>query len=135
MDNKIQIISKAYAIRIIRLYQFLTNEKHEFIMSKQMLRSGTSIGANVRESVNAQSKFDFINKLNIALKESNETEYWLELLYETDYIEEKMFNSFITDNHNISGTLVNIIKSTKNNINNINNPKIESDNGEDEGAA
>ena len=135
MDNKIQIISKAYAIRIIRLYQFLTNEKHEFIMSKQMLRSGTSIGANVRESVNAQSKLDFINKLNIALKESNETEYWLELLYETDYIEEKMFNSFITNNHNISGTLVNIIKSTKNNINNINNPKIESDNGEDEGAA
>ena len=87
-------------------------------MSKQILRSGTSIGANVRESVNAQSKLDFINKLNIALKESSETEYWLELLHETGYIEEDAFASIITDNNNISGTLVNIIKSTKQNINN-----------------
>ena len=134
-DNILADKSINFAIRMAKCYSYLMEERKEFIMSKQMLRSGTSIGANVRESVNAQSKLDFINKLNIALKESNETEYWLELLYETDYIEEKMFNSFITDNHNISGTLVNIIKSTKNNINNINNPKIESDNGEDEGAA
>lgn len=133
--NKILDLSKAYAIRIIRLYQFLNNEKREYILSRQLLRSGTSIGANVRESINAQSKLDFINKLNIALKESNETEYWLELLYETDYIEENMFSSFITDNHNISGTLVNIIKTTKNNLNNKTlNPKIESENSDD-GAA
>ena len=110
-DNKILDISKAFAIQIIRLYQYLTTEKHEFVMSKQLLRSGTSIGANARESINAQSKLDFISKLNIALKESNETEYWLELLYETDYIEEKLFYSFIKDNNNITGTLVNIIKT------------------------
>ena len=119
-DNKILDISKAFAIQIIRLYQYLTTEKHEFVMSKQLLRSGTSIGANARESVNAQSKLDFISKLNIALKESNETEYWLELLYETDYIEEKLFYSFIKDNNNITGTLVNIIKTTKQNLNNNN---------------
>ena len=119
-DNKILDISKAFAIRIIRLYQYLTTEKHEFVMSKQLLRSGTSIGANARESINAQSKLDFISKLNIALKESNETEYWLELLYETDYIEEKLFYSFIKDNNNITGTLVNIIKTTKQNLNNNN---------------
>ena len=119
-DNKILDISKAFAIQIIRLYQYLTTEKHEFVMSKQLLRSGTSIGANARESINAQSKLDFISKLNIALKESNETEYWLELLYETDYIEEKLFYSFIKDNNNITGTLVNIIKTTKQNLNNNN---------------
>ena len=89
-------------------------------MSKQVLRSGTSIGANVRESVNAQSKPDFINKLNIALKESNETEYWLELLHETDYIDNYQFQSIIEDNHNLTGTLINIIKSTKHNQNTTN---------------
>ena len=116
-DNKILIKSKAFAIRIIRAYQYLCDEKHEFVMSKQLLRSGTSIGANVRESINAQSKLDFINKLNIALKESNETEYWLELLHETGYFDDDAFNSIITDNNNITGTLVNIIKSSKQNIN------------------
>ncbi|MBQ9559554.1 MAG: four helix bundle protein [Bacteroidaceae bacterium] len=117
-ENKILVISKVFAIRIIRLYQHLVEEKHEYVLSKQVLRSGTSIGANVRESVNAQSKLDFINKLNIALKESNETEYWLELLHETDYIDDQSFNSIIQDNNNITGTLVNIIKRTKDNLNN-----------------
>ena len=88
------------------------------MLAKQILRSGTSIGANVRESVNAQSKLDFVNKLNIALKESNETEYWLELLHETNFIDDNQFESIIVDNNNITGTLVNIIKSTKQNINN-----------------
>ena len=79
-DNAILEKSKAFAVRVIRLYQFLCNEKHEFILSKQMLRSGTSIGANVREAIRGQSKPDFYAKLNIALKEADETEYWLELL-------------------------------------------------------
>lgn len=117
-ENKILTQSKAFAIRIIRAYQYLSEEKHEYVLSKQLLRSGTSIGANVRESINAQSKLDFINKLNIALKESNETEYWLELLHETGYLDNAAYDSIIEDNNNITGTLVNIIKSTKQNINN-----------------
>ena len=116
-ENKILIKSKAFAVRIIRLYQYLCNNKKEFVISKQILRSGTSIGANVRESVNAQSKLDFISKLNIALKESNETEYWLELLHETNYIDDDQFNSIIEDNNNLTGTLINIIKTTKQQLN------------------
>jgi four helix bundle protein len=71
----------------------LKEEKQVYVLSKQILRSGTSIGANIRESVNAQSRMDFINKLNIALKEANETEYWLELLHESDYLDDKQFES------------------------------------------
>ena len=77
-DNQILIDSKSFALRIIRLYKYLSEERGVKVLSKQVLRSGTSIGANVRESVNAQSKMDFINKLSIGLKEANETEYWLE---------------------------------------------------------
>ena len=77
-DNVVLDKSKLFAIRIIRLYQFLCGEKKEFVLSKQVLRSGTSIGANVRESVRGQSKPDFYSKLNIALKEADETPYWLE---------------------------------------------------------
>jgi four helix bundle protein len=112
-DNIIQDISKAFAIRIIKMYKHLTEEKKEFVLSKQILRCGTSIGANVRESINAQSKSDFVSKLNIALKEANETEYWLELLHETDYISDAEFDSMITDNKHIVGTLINIIKAMK----------------------
>ncbi|MBR6181679.1 MAG: four helix bundle protein [Prevotella sp.] len=112
-ENKILDISKAFAIRIIRLYQYLRNEKQEYILSKQLLKSGTSIGANVRESINAQSLEDFIHKLNISLKESNETEYWIELLYETDYINEQQFSSIISDNKEITATLIKIIKTSK----------------------
>ena len=85
-DNQIVTKTKAFASRIIKLYKFLNNEKREFIICKQILRSGTSIGANVRESIYAQSKADFINKMSIALKESSETEYWLELLFENEYL-------------------------------------------------
>ena len=114
-ENKIQINSKKFAIRIIRLYQYLNEEKKEHVLSKQLLRCGTSIGANVRESINAQSKADFMSKLNIALKESNETEYWLELLYETDYLTKEQFDSIISDNNNLTGTLINILKTLKHN--------------------
>ena len=92
-DNQVLIDSKAFALRIIRLYNSLREEKQVYVLSKQVLRSGTSIGANIRESVNAQSRMDFINKLNIALKEANETEYWLELLHESDYLDDKQFES------------------------------------------
>ena len=98
-DNQILFDSKAFALRIIRLYNYLKQEKQVYVLSKQLLRSGTSIGANVRESVNAQSRMDFINKLNIALKEANESEYWLELLIESGYYDnndilEKMYRYF-----------------------------------------
>ena len=75
-----------FAVHIVRLYQFLCDSKKEFVMSKQVLRSGTSIGANLKEAMRGQSRADFCAKVNIALKEASETEYWLELLYRTDYI-------------------------------------------------
>ena len=112
-DNKVLIESKAFALRIIRLYNYLQKEKQVYVLSKQMLRSGTSVGANVRESVNAQSRMDYINKLNIALKEANETEYWLELLYESGYLNEDEFNSIYNDCGKITATLTKIIKTTK----------------------
>ena len=114
--NTIQEITKRFALRIIKLYKYLTIEKKEFVMSKQVLRSGTSIGANTRESKNAQSKLDFISKLNIALKEADETQYWLELLHESDYIDDFQFTSIYNDNKEIIGTLTNIIKTTKQRI-------------------
>jgi four helix bundle protein len=96
-DNTIVQKSKAFAIRIIRLYQFLTNEKKEFVLSKQLLRSGTSVGANVKEAIRGFSKKDFRFKLGIALKEASESEYWLELLVATDYISETQFQSLEDD--------------------------------------
>ena len=88
-ENVIVEKSKSFALRIIRLYRYLCGEKNEYILSKQLLRSGTSIGANVKEAIRGQSKADFYAKMNISLKEASETEYWLELLHESGYIEEK----------------------------------------------
>ena len=116
-DNTIQILCKAFALRIIKLYTFLKEEKQEYVLSKQVLRSGTSIGANARESINAQSTMDFINKLGIALKEANETQYWLELLYESEFINEKEYNSIYADCSRIVATLVKIIKTKKETLN------------------
>ena len=112
-NNKIAQITKEFALRIIKLSNYLCEEKKEFIMSKQVLRSGTSIGANIRESIYAQSKADFISKLSIALKESSETEYWLELLHESGYLNETEYESIYDDNSKISATLINIIKKSK----------------------
>ena len=112
-DNQVLIDSKAFALRIIRLYKYLKEDKQVHVLSKQVLRSGTSIGANIRESVNAQSRMDFINKLNIALKEANETEYWLELLHESDIIDDKLFESIYDDCGKLVATLTKIIKTTK----------------------
>ena len=113
MDNVIVCKSKAFAIRIVRAYKYLTQEKNEFVMSKQLLRSGTSIGANVKEAVRGQSKADFYSKLNISLKEASETEYWLEILYETEYIDEKLFNSIYAECQEIIKILVAITKNQK----------------------
>ena len=93
MKDGIRDKSFAFAVRIIRLYKILSAEKREFVLSKQLLRSGTAIGALVKEAEQAQSKPDFLNKMNIALKEASETEYWLLLLKETEYITEKEFAS------------------------------------------
>ncbi len=114
-DNTIRAKSKAFAIRIVKMARYLQEERHEHVLSRQILRSGTSIGANVRESKNAHSTADFINKLEIALKESDETEYWLEILQETDYINKEMFDSMIGDNKELTAMLTSIIRTTKNN--------------------
>ncbi len=111
--NTISRLSKSFALRVIKLYKYLLEEKHEYIMSKQVYRSGTSIGANIAESRNAQSKADFINKLSIALKEADETKYWLELLHESETINDKQFDSIINDLKIIIGTLIKIIKKLK----------------------
>ena len=114
-DNLIVDKSKTFAIRIIRLFQYLQAEKKEFIMTKQLLRSGTSIGANIRESVYAQSDKDFRSKLKIALKESNETAYWLELLVATDYLIEQEFDSIYNDCIEIIKILTSIINTNSKN--------------------
>lgn len=112
-DNVVLEKSKAFAIRIVRLYQFLVGKK-EFVMSKQILRSGTSIGANITEGNYAQSHADFINKMNIALKEAAETEYWLELLQDTDYITEQQFISLHNNCAEIIKLLTIIVRTAKN---------------------
>ena len=112
-DNVIVEKSKDFAVRIIRLYQYLCEEKREYVLSKQLLRSGTSIGANVREAIRGQTKPDFYAKMNISLKEASETEYWLELLRETDYLNEQQFQSIYTDCVELSKILTAITKSQK----------------------
>ena len=105
--------SKVFAIRIVRMYQYLCEEKHEFVLSKQILRSGTSIGANVKEAIRGQSTADFIAKMNIALKEASETEYWIELLAETDYISREMSASILADCIELIKLLTSIVKTAK----------------------
>ena len=113
-ENVVKQKSMEFAIRIVNLYKFLVDEQKEFVLSKQILRSGTSIGANIREGEQAQSRADFINKMNIALKEANETEYWLELLVKTDYVSQKQYDSINNDSIELNKLLITIIKTTKN---------------------
>ena len=108
----------AYSNRIIRLYKYLKDEKKEFIMSKQLLRSGTSIGANIVESQSAQSSADFIHKLEIALKEAKETHYWLEKLFVGEYINDVGYQSMSNDNIEIIKLLTSIIVTKKRNMSN-----------------
>ena len=106
----------SFAIRVVKLAQFLQNEKNEYVLSKQIIRSGTSIGALVRESEFGQSKLDFIHKLSIALKEANETDYWLSLLRDTGYIDERLAESLQNDCNEIIPLLVSSIKTAKKNL-------------------
>ncbi len=117
-ENIIKNKSFELAIRIVKLYQYLCIDKKEFVMSKQLLRSGTSVGAMVRESEHSESKADFVHKLAIAQKEINETIYWLELLKATDYLTQEQFDSINKDAVEIIKLITSIIKSTKSNINN-----------------
>ncbi|WP_425076788.1 four helix bundle protein [Psychroserpens sp. S379A] len=114
-ENVIKTKSFQFAIKIVELYKILTVSKREFVMSKQLLKSGTSIGANVRESEHAESKADFIHKLSIALKEANETEYWLDLLKQTEYLENSDYLALKNDIKELLKILISIIKSSKNN--------------------
>ncbi|MFA6533697.1 MAG: four helix bundle protein [Patescibacteria group bacterium] len=96
-DNPVQQKSYSFALRIINLYKFLVTKKKEFVLSKQILRCGTSIGANVEEAIGGQSRSDFIAKISIAYKEARETHYWLRLLHDSKFLTEKQFNSLIND--------------------------------------
>ena len=116
MKNIIADKSYKFAIRVVNVYKHLTNDKKEYVLPKQLLRSGTAVGALVREAEHAQSKADFLNKMNIALKEANETEYWLLLLKDTEYLSQDEFESINTDSSEILKLLISIVKSTKINL-------------------
>jgi len=117
-ETNIKEKTKAFALQIIRVYTYLNEEapRREFVMSKQMLRSGTSIGANVREAVRAQTKADFATKMNIALKEASETEYWLELLLESKFLPQTIAESLIDECGQLNKILSSIVKTTFENI-------------------
>ncbi|MBW1834598.1 MAG: four helix bundle protein [Deltaproteobacteria bacterium] len=115
--NIIKEKSFAFALRIVKLNRFLSEEKREFVLSKQLLRSGTAIGALVREAEHAESKADFIHKMAIALKEANETDYWVELLYQSKIIDKTGFESIKPDITELLKLLTSIIKSTCSRIN------------------
>ncbi len=112
-ENIIASKSYTFALRIIKLYKYLVAEEKEYVLSKQVLRSGTSIGALVKEAEHAQSKADFVHKMNIALKEANETEYWLMLLKDSGYIDENSFNSIHPENIELIKLLVSIVKTSR----------------------
>ncbi len=115
-ENIIKTKSFNFALRIVKLYQFLTTEKKEYVLSKQLIRSGTAIGALTSEAEQAESKPDFIHKFAIAQKEANETDYWLELLFESDYLNETQYNSMKSNLLEINKILGSIIISTKKSI-------------------
>ena len=118
MDRPATVASKSrkFAVRIVRLYQYLTTEQQEYVLSKQLLRSGTSIGANIAESECAFSKRDFLAKMYVAFKECNETLYWLDLLHDTDYLTDAAYSSILADCRELRKMLAAITKSTKENL-------------------
>lgn len=114
-NNIVEEKSFEFSVRIVNLYKHLTSARQEYVMSKQLLRSGTSIGANVCEAQQAQSPMDFLSKMSIALKEAYESDYWLRLLLKTEYLNKDEYNSIISDCRAITKLLVTIVKSTKEN--------------------
>jgi len=115
-ENVLKIKSFNFTRRIIKLYKYLSTEKKEFVLSKQILRSGTAIGALIREGEYAQSKLDFISKLSMALKETNETDYWLNLLKDENYITQENFENIQKDCIELLKLLIATIKTTKQNL-------------------
>ena len=113
LDNAIEDKSFRFALRTVNLYKYLCEQHKEFILSKQLMRSGTSIGANVCEAQQAQSRPDFLAKLCIALKEAVETDYWLRLLHESSYLTDEQFSSIIEDCKELERLLTSIIKTTR----------------------
>lgn len=116
-ENPIVFKSKFFAVKSIELYKFLCESSHEFTLSRQFLKSSTSIGANVKEAIRGQSNADFGAKMNIALKEASESEYWLELFYDTGYIGEDKFNELYPMCQELIKMLTSIVKTTLNNLN------------------
>ena len=112
-DNIVEEKSFEFSVRIVNLYKYLTTNKQEFVMAKQLLRSGTSIGANICEAQQAQSPMDFLSKMSISLKESYESDYWLRLLHKTEYLSDDEYNSIVSDCRSLTKLLVSIIKTTK----------------------
>lgn len=112
-DNVVQAKSYAFAVRIVRLYQYLTGERREYVLSRQVLRCGTSIGANIEEAIGGQSRADFIAKLAIAYKEARETSYWLRLLRDTDYLTPAQFDSLHVDAEELCRIIAAIQKTAK----------------------
>ena len=112
-ENVVMNKSYTFALRIIKLYKYLVTEKKEYVLSKQLLRSGTAIGALIKEGEHAQSKADFLNKMNVALKEANETEYWIELLRDSDYLSTTESLSILDDTAELIRLLISIVKTTK----------------------
>ena len=113
MDNVIEIKSFNFAVRIVNLYKHLTDAKNEYVLAKQLLRSGTSIGANIAEAEQAQSKSDFVSKMSIALKEATETKYWIKLMQATEYLSDNEAESVLRDCIELEKMLVSIVKHSK----------------------
>ena len=115
-NNIIEAKSFDFAVRVVKLYRYLTDDKKEFVLSKQLLRSGTSIGANISEAERAQSQADFYAKTSIALKEASETDYWLRLLHKTNYLTDQEFENMRADITEIIALLTSITKTTRINL-------------------
>ena len=112
-DNVVAQKSMELAVRVVKLYGYLCEEKREYVMSKQLLRSGTSVGANIREAIYGESRKDFLHKMSIALKEASETEYWLELLNKTEYLTNEQYQSIQGDCKEVAKLLTAITRSAK----------------------
>lgn len=130
-ENTAKYKSKRFAVRIVRLYQYLRTEKKEFVLSKQLLRSGTSVGANLAEAECAVSRRDFLSKVYIALKERVETKYWLELLFDTDYLSEQEFQSIGADCEELRKMLSSTTKTITSTLNSSHATQSNSIRGED----
>ena len=112
-ENVVKMKSFAFALRVVKLAKYLQSEKGEYVLSKQVLRSGTAIGALIREAEHAQSKADFVSKMSIALKEANETEYWIDLLHQSKYIGATDYKSIHPDIEELLKLLTSIVKTSR----------------------